>query len=237
MKYKGIIFDLDGVICSTDEYHYLAWKALADQLGIEFDRQINNRLRGVSRMASLEIVLEKSDKDYSNAEKAQFAEVKNALYRELLGQMSPADLSDEVRDTLNALRQKGLALAIGSSSKNTPFILERIGLAGFFDAVSDGNNITHSKPDPEVFLKAAQMLGLAPADCLVVEDAHAGVQAAVAGGFDCAAMGDAEDDPQATWHLGTFSDILMIRQPTPTGRLAGSAAPEGKDADNHDMVI
>lgn len=208
MRYKGIIFDLDGVICSTDEYHYLAWRSLADQLGIGFDRQINNRLRGVSRMQSLEIVLEKSDKAYTDAEKAQFAETKNALYRELLGQMSEADLSDEVRDTLNALRQKGLKLAIGSSSKNTPFILERIGLSGFFDAVSDGNNITRSKPDPEVFLKAAQMLDLLPADCLVVEDAHAGVEAAVTGGFECAAIGDARDDDRAAWHLNTFSDIL-----------------------------
>lgn len=208
MRYKGIIFDLDGVICSTDDYHYLAWKALADQLGIEFDRQINNRLRGVSRMESLEIVLEKSDKTYSNAEKAQLAEVKNELYRELLGQMSEADLSGEVRDTLNALRKKGLKLAIGSSSKNTPFILERIGLANYFDAVSDGNNIARSKPDPEVFLKAADMLGLAPADCLVVEDAHAGVEAAVTGGFECAAIGDARDDARATWHLSTFSEIL-----------------------------
>ncbi len=210
MNYKGIIFDLDGVICSTDEYHYLAWKALADQLGIDFDRQINNRLRGVSRMESLEIVLEKSNKTYSNAEKAQLAEVKNELYRELLGQMSEADLSGEVRDTLNALHKKGLKLAIGSSSKNTPFILERIGLSGFFDTVSDGNNISHSKPDPEVFLKAAEMLRLSPAECLVVEDAHAGVEAAVNGGFDCAAMGDARDDDRARWHLNTFSDILEV---------------------------
>ena len=208
MGYQGIIFDLDGVICSTDEYHYQAWKSLADQLGIPFDRTINNRLRGVSRMASLEIVLEKSNKTYSDAEKAQFAETKNVLYRELLGQMSEKDLSGEMRDTLNALRAKGLKLAIGSSSKNTPYILERIGLGDFFDAVSDGNNITRSKPDPEVFTKAAQMLGLEPSACLVVEDAHAGVEAAVNGGFDCAAMGDAKDDTRATWHLSTFSEIL-----------------------------
>ena len=208
MRYKGIIFDLDGVICSTDDYHYLAWKALADQLGIEFNRQINNRLRGVSRMESLEIVLEKSDMTFTDEQKQQLAETKNALYRELLGQMREADLPGEVRDTLNALRQKGLKLAIGSSSKNTPFILERIGLAGFFDAVSDGNNITRSKPDPEVFLKAAAMLSLDPADCLVVEDAHAGVEAAVIGGFECAAIGDAKDDDRAAWHLNTFSDIL-----------------------------
>ncbi len=208
MKYKGIIFDLDGVICSTDEYHYLAWNALADRLGIPFDRERNNLLRGVSRMASLEIILEKSDKTYTDAEKASFAEEKNTLYRKLLAQMSPDDLSDNVKHTLEALRKTDLKLAIGSSSKNTPFILERIGLGRFFDAVADGNCITHSKPHPEVFLKAAEMIGLAPKDCLVVEDAHAGVEAAVTGGFDCAAIGDARDNERAKWHLEKFSDLL-----------------------------
>ena len=210
MKYKGIIFDLDGVICSTDEYHYLAWKTLADRLGIPFDRDRNNLLRGVSRMESLEIILEKSDTDFSEAEKTAFAEEKNTLYRQLLARMSPADLSEDVRMTLEALRKTDLKLAIGSSSKNTPFILERIGLGRFFDAVADGNCITHSKPHPEVFLKAASMIGLSPQDCLVVEDAHAGVEAARAGGFDCAALGDAKDDPQAAWHLKEFSDLLSL---------------------------
>ena len=207
MKYKGIIFDLDGVICSTDEYHYLAWKALADRMGIPFDRERNNLLRGVSRMASLDIILEKSDKTYTDEEKTAFAEEKNTLYRELLGRMSPADLSGDVKNTLEALRKTGLKLAIGSSSKNTPFILERIGLKDFFDAVADGNCIT--KPHPEVFLKAADKLGLISQNCLVVEDAHAGVEAAKAGGFDCAAMGDARDDERADWHLEKFSDLLI----------------------------
>ena len=208
MRYKGIIFDLDGVICSTDEYHYMAWKALADRLGIPFDRERNNLLRGVSRMASLEIVLEKGEKSYTNEEKAAFAEEKNTNYRKLLGRMSPADLSEDVKAALEALRKTDIKLAIGSSSKNTPFILERIGLGSFFDAVADGNCITHSKPHPEVFLKAADMLGLSPRNCLVVEDAHAGVEAAVAGGFDCAAIGDAKDDERARWHLERFGDIL-----------------------------
>ncbi len=210
MKYKGIIFDLDGVICSTDEYHYQAWKALAERLGIPFDRKRNDLLRGVSRMQSLEIVLEKSDKSFSEEEKAAFAEEKNALYRQLLAQMSPVDLSDEVRSTLEALRRTDLKLAIGSSSKNTPFILERIGLNHFFDAVADGNCITHSKPHPEVFLKAADMIGLCPADCLVVEDAHSGVMAAARGGFDAAAIGNGKDDHCAKWHLDTFSDLLRV---------------------------
>ena len=210
MDYEAIIFDLDGVICSTDEYHYRAWKALADRLGIPFDRERNNLLRGVSRMQSLEIILERGSRTYSDAEKTAFAEEKNALYRELLAGMSPADLPEEVRRTLDALRKTPLKLAIGSSSRNTPFILERIGLGSFFDAVADGNCITHSKPHPEVFLKAAAMLGLPPEKCLVVEDAHAGVEAAAAGGFDCAAMGDAKDDPRARYHLAGFEELLEI---------------------------
>ncbi len=210
MKYQGIIFDLDGVICSTDEYHFQAWKALAESLGIPFDRERNNLLRGVSRMQSLEIILEKGGKTYTDEEKAAFAEEKNTLYRQLLGRMSTADLSDDVKNTLTALRGAGLRLAVGSSSKNTPFILERIGLDGFFDAVADGNCITHSKPHPEVFLKAAEMIGLPPAVCLVVEDAHAGVEAAVAGGFDCAAIGDAKEDPQAVYHLTQVSDLDFL---------------------------
>ena len=212
LKYQGVIFDLDGVICSTDEYHYLAWKALADRLGIPFDRERNNLLRGVSRMASLEIILEKADTTYAEAEKAAFAEEKNALYRSLLGRMSAADLSDEVRATLDALRARGLKLAIGSRSRNTPFILDRIGLGSYFDAVADGNCITRSKPDPEVFLKAASFIGLNPAVCLVVEDAHAGVQAAKAGGFDCAAMGDARDDALADYHMDDFAELLQAVQ-------------------------
>ena len=208
MKYKGIIFDLDGVICSTDHYHYLAWKALADRLGAYFDETINNRLRGVSRMASLEIVLERYDGTLTEEEKLAAAEEKNNTYRELLKQMSPADLSDEVKQTLDALRAKGLLLGIGSSSKNTKFILSRIGLGDYFDKISDGTNITRSKPDPEVFLKAAEYLGLEPKDCLVVEDAVAGVQAAHAAGMDAAAVGDAAGSGLAEYSLKSFSELL-----------------------------
>ena len=208
MKYQGIIFDLDGVICSTDHYHYLAWKALADRLGIYFDETINNRLRGVSRMASLEIVLERSNAAYPEEEKAAFAEEKNNLYRELLKNMSPADLDPEVKETLDALRAKGLKLGIGSSSKNTKFILSQIGLGGYFDKISDGTNITRSKPDPEVFLKAAEYLELAPEVCLVVEDAKAGIEAATAAGMDSAAIGDAVLCGLATYNLTRFADLL-----------------------------
>ncbi len=212
MEYKGIIFDLDGVICHTDKYHYQAWKKLADKLGIYFDEKINNRLRGVSRMESLEIILEKSDKTYDEQEKIRFAEEKNSLYKELLQKMTPEDLSQEVKTTLEQLKEKGFKLAIGSSSKNAKFILERIGLSEFFDAVSDGNNITQSKPSPEVFLKAAEYLGLEPGACLVVEDAEAGLQAAVNGGMDCAGIGDASGSSLATYKLNSFKDLLNVAE-------------------------
>ena len=211
MKYKGIIFDLDGVICFTDHYHYLAWKALADSIGAPFDETKNDRLRGVSRMASLEIVLEEyKGPALSEEDKVALATKKNDLYRTYLQSMSPSDLSDEVRDTLNGLRAKGIKLAIGSSSKNTPLILERIGLGDFFDAISDGNNITKSKPDPEVFLMAADMLHLDPKDCMVVEDAEAGIQGAIAGGFDSAALGPAAASGMATYSMKSFEDLLTV---------------------------
>ena len=211
MKFKAVIFDLDGVICFTDEYHYRAWKAMADEMGIPFDRTVNNRLRGVSRMASLDIILEKyTGPALSQAEKEKLAQKKNDLYRASLAEMSPKDLSDEVRETLNALREMGLRLAIGSSSKNTPFILGQIGLAGFFDAVSDGNNITRSKPDPEVFVKAADMLGMAPELCLVVEDAVSGAEAGHAGGMKVACLGDAAEHGAGDYNMRSIRELIDI---------------------------
>ena len=208
---KAVIFDLDGVICFTDHYHYLAWKALADRLGIYFDEAINNRLRGVSRMASLDIILERAEQSYTPEEKAAFCEEKNRTYQTLLQELSPAHLSTEVRSTLSTLRACGYRLAIGSSSKNTTFILSRLGLGDFFDAVADGTDITRTKPDPEVFLIAARKLGLAPADCAVVEDAKAGIQAAKAGGMTALALhGDAEGCGMEDYDLTTFSDLLNI---------------------------
>lgn len=210
MKYSAVIFDLDGVICHTDKYHYQAWKAVADELNIYFDEVINNRLRGVSRMESFEIILENYEGELSAEEKEAYATKKNEIYKQLLQNMSPEDLSREVKDTLDALRSKGVRLALGSSSKNARFILGQIGLKDYFDAVSDGNNISNSKPDPEVFLKAAEYLGAAPAECLVVEDAAAGINAAAAGGMDSAAIGDAVGYHKSTYELHKFSDLIKI---------------------------
>lgn len=210
MKYKAIIFDLDGVICHTDEYHYQAWKAIADELHIPFDKTINNRLRGVSRRESFEIILENHDGQLTEEEIQHYIAKKNDIYKQLLCNMAPADLPAEVSETLDRLRLHGLRLAIGSSSKNARLILDRIGLGSYFDAVSDGNNITCSKPDPEVFLKACEYVGVPASQCLVVEDAVAGVQAAINGGMDCAAISDAAKAGVATYQLEQFGDLLEI---------------------------
>jgi len=206
---QGIIFDLDGVIVFTDKFHYQAWKKMADSLGVYFDEVINNRLRGVSRMASLDIILERYEgKPLSEEEKFKLAEEKNGYYRELLSTMTPADVTDEVRTTLKELRARGYRLSIGSSSKNAKFILERVALTDAFDAISDGTNITHSKPDPEVFVKGAEFLGLPCENCAVVEDAYAGIDAAKAGGMTAIGIGDAASYEKTDIVLNSFADLL-----------------------------
>ncbi len=210
MKYQAIIFDLDGVICHTDQYHFKAWEQIANQLGIPFDEKANNRLRGVSRRQSLEIILEKYAGILSENEKQKYMDQKNELYKQFLGTMTENDLDTEVKSTLIRLKEYGLKLAIGSSSKNAKYILSRLGLGDFFDAISDGNNISKSKPDPEVFLKASEYLKRSPSKCLVVEDANAGILAATSGGMDSAAIGDAVNSKMATYNLASFSDIENI---------------------------
>ena len=208
---KAIIFDLDGVLVSTDELHYQAWKKLADRIGVYFDREINHRLRGVGRMDCLEIILERyAGKTFTLEEKLALAEEKNNTYRELLKTMSPADVAEEVRETLRELRRRGYKLGLGSASKNARFILEQTGLREYLDKISDGNNITKSKPDPEVFLKAAEFLGEEPLECLVVEDAEAGIRAGISGGMKTAAIGDAVKCGLADYTLETFSELLTI---------------------------
>lgn len=207
---NAVIFDLDGVICYTDQYHYQAWKQMADEIQVYFDETINNRLRGVSRMESLDIILEKAERTFSKEEKEALAAKKNDIYVELLKKMSPNDLSTEVKDTLEELRSRGYKLAIGSSSKNTKMILNQIGLGGYFDAISDGTNITNSKPDPEVFLKAAKFIGEKPENCLVVEDALAGIEAAYRGGFQSAGIGEATTHEHVTYPMKTFEDLKGI---------------------------
>ncbi len=207
---RAIIFDLDGVICSTDRYHYLAWKALADRLDIPFDEQKNKLLRGVSRLDSLEIILGDRSSHFSEQEKWELAEEKNRIYREYLQTMRPSDLSEDTCYALQTLRKRGYLLAIGSSSKNTRQILTQLGLEHFFDAVADGTQITRAKPDPEVFFLAASLLGISPEQAIVIEDAESGVQAAETGHFRVIGIRSRENDPNSDITIKKLSDLTEI---------------------------
>ena len=210
---QAVIFDLDGVICNTDEYHYRAWKQLADELNIPFDQTVNRLLRGISRMDSLEIIL-RNDRmhTYSKEQKQAFAEQKNNTYRSLLDELTPEALLPGVTDVLNELKRLGIRTAIGSSSRNTKRILEKIGLAHSFDAVADGCMITHSKPHPEVFLRAAELLQADPAETIVVEDAVAGAEAGKRGGFLTACVGDAGLRYAGYWNLADIREVIPLSQ-------------------------
>lgn len=205
---KCVIFDLDGVLVSTDELHYQAWKAIADKLGVAFDRNDNMRQRGVSRMESLEVVLEKCSRTFTYEEKLALAEEKNDLYRSMLKNLGPDDALEGVRDTISMLQKKGVVLAVGSSSKNTPEILERTQLGAPMEVVVSGLDITHSKPHPEVFSTAGERAGFKPEECLVVEDAATGVQAGKAAGMKVLAVGAAQNNEQADFRAATLAQQL-----------------------------
>lgn len=205
------IFDLDGVVCHTDEYHYLAWKRLCDALGLRFDRTLNEQLRGVSRRESLEIILRHNGAALSEDAMQNAMERKNAWYREYLERMTPADLEADVRPVLDRLHAKGMRLALGSSSRNARLILDRLGIFGLFDAVVDGTMISRSKPDPEVFLKAAALVGADPSRCVVVEDALSGIRAAKAAGMRYIAYRLRSPELEAdALHAEGFVDILEL---------------------------
>jgi beta-phosphoglucomutase len=215
-KIRAVIFDLDGVIVSTDEHHFQAWKRLADSLGIPFGREVNDRLRGVSRMESLEIILENSANQYSLEERRELADRKNAHYRNLLTGLSPANILPGVINVIQALKDRQVKLAIGSSSKNARAILRAVGLEDEFDAIIDGNDIPRSKPDPAVFTIAARRLGVSPQECLVVEDADAGVEAGAAAGMTVLAVGAAAGHPRAARSAenlaGISADELLMAE-------------------------
>lgn len=209
-KIEAIIFDLDGVIVSTDEYHYKAWKRLADEEGIFFDRKMNHRLRGVSRMACVDIILEKASNTYTAAEKESMAERKNRYYIESLGNLDDRAMLPGVKETLPLLKEEGYRIAIGSSSKNAGLILKKLGLSHTFHSVVDGNDISHSKPDPEVFLKAAAALGAEPCNCIVVEDSTAGIDAARSGGMFAVGMGEAQVYEKTQTGIVSFEQIVSV---------------------------
>lgn len=208
MKYEAIIFDLDGVLCHTDQYHYKAWKKVADEMEICFDEEMNNLLRGVGRMESLEIILEKNQKTLSQEQKEFYINRKNNFYKAMLDSMTPDNIDADVIKTLTAIKSLKIKTAIGSSSKNAKMIMEKADLNRYFDAISDGTNISKPKPDPELFLKASEFLNVQPQNCLVVEDAKSGLEAAIRAKMDSAAIGDAIKYGLATYNLEKLSDLL-----------------------------
>ena len=189
MNTKACIFDLDGVIVDTAKYHFLAWKRLADDLKIHFNEEDNERLKGVSRMASLDIILELGNMILDERLKERYASLKNKWYVSYISMMTPAEILPGSVDFIDELKNAGIKVAIGSASKNTPLILERVGIKDLFDAVADGNNVKKAKPDPEVFLTAARMLNVEPSKCIVFEDAVAGVKSALNAGMNCVGIG------------------------------------------------
>ncbi len=203
------IFDLDGVIVDTAKYHYLAWKKLADELGIKFTERDNERLKGVSRMTSLDIILELGKKNFSNSRKNLLATMKNKWYNEYISQMTPEEILPGAMEFISELKRAGIPIAIGSASKNTPLILERVGIKDLFNAVADGNNVKKAKPDPEVFLKAAELLNTEPGRCVVFEDAIAGIQAAINAGMLCVGIGSAIVLKDASFVVRGLNEMSM----------------------------
>ncbi|HVW98438.1 MAG TPA: beta-phosphoglucomutase [Mucilaginibacter sp.] len=189
---KACIFDLDGVIVDTAVYHYKAWKRLANELGFDFTEHDNEQLKGVSRVRSLEIILEIGGITKTPAEREELASRKNNWYVEMINQMTPAEILPGAKEFLESCRSAGIKTALGSASKNSTTILNKIDLADLFDVIIDGNHVSKAKPDPEVFLKGAEALGVSPSACIVFEDAIAGVEAAINGGMKVVGIGSPE---------------------------------------------
>jgi beta-phosphoglucomutase len=188
---KACLFDLDGVIVDTAKYHYLAWKKLANELGFDLTTEQNEQLKGISRMESLDIILNIGQVTLTNEEKLRYAAEKNSFYLELCKQMTPDDPLPGVKTFMDQLQKESIRIGLGSASKNAKVILERIGMLSYFETIVDGNRISKSKPDPEVFLLGASDFGIAPENCVVFEDAQAGIQAAKSGGMFAVGIGQA----------------------------------------------
>lgn len=215
---EACIFDLDGVIVDTARYHYLAWKRLAAELGFELTPEDNERLKGVSRTQSLEIVLEIGGIQVDNEKKEQLAEKKNTWFNDLIGKMEPGEIFPGVKPLVDDLRNTGRKVALASSSKNAQLVVDRLEIRHLFDVIVDGTMIEHTKPDPEIFLLTASRLGVRPQNCLVFEDAEAGVEAALAAGMKCVGIGSPERLGKADLVLprtGAFTfDMLRLLEKT-----------------------
>ena len=186
---KACIFDLDGVIVDTARYHYLAWKRLAKELGVDLTLEDNERLKGVSRDRSLDIILELGGISLGEIEKERLANKKNTWFVDYIERMAPEEIFPGVKSLMRGMREQGIKLALASSSKNAKTVVQLLHIRDEFDAIVDGTMITHTKPHPEIFLMAAQMLGVEPANCVVFEDAEAGIEAAIAAGMKCVGVG------------------------------------------------
>lgn len=206
---QACLFDLDGVIVDTAQFHYIAWREMAQDLGFDLTREENERLKGISRMESLEIVLSIGGVQLSAEEKAQRASAKNARYLELCMQMTPEDALPGLRTFLNELKSNGIPSGLGSASKNAKVILERIDMLHYFDTIVDGNRITKGKPDPQVFLMGASDLGIDPAHCAVFEDAVAGIQSANAAGMFAVGVGEASVLTEADTVIAGFEGFSL----------------------------
>ncbi len=206
---QACLFDLDGVVVDTARYHYIAWKEIAEGLGFHFSENDNERLKGVSRMQSLEILLEVGRIQLSQSEKEDLAERKNNLYVSYIREMTPDEILPGVITFLDELRNNNILIALGSASKNALFILEKINLTQKFDAVIDGNKVSKAKPDPEVFLKGAAELGIGPENCLVFEDAQAGIDAARNAGMYAIGIGRHENLKNADFVISGFEKMNL----------------------------
>lgn len=206
---KGFIFDLDGVITDTAEYHYLGWKKLADEENMEFDREFNEKFRGVSRMECLDLLLEANDRKVTPKERKELAERKNNYYREYLKNISKDNLLDGIEEVLNTLKDKGYKLAIASASKNTSTVVKRLDIKDMFETISDGFSVKNSKPAPDLFLHTAEKLNLEPEECVVFEDAAAGVDAAIAANMTAVGIGPEKRVGHAHYRYDSVQDIEL----------------------------
>lgn len=204
---KACIFDLDGVIVDTAKYHFIAWRQLANELGFDFGQEDNEKLKGISRMDSLNLILSWGNVQKSEEEKVRLATEKNEVYRSYILQMDKDEILPGVLEFLESLKAKGIKMAIGSASKNAPTIIQQLALADYFPVIIDGSKVSKSKPDPEVFLKAATELGVLPTESIVFEDAEAGIEAAIAGGFYPIGVGDAAILHRAPLVIDGFLDV------------------------------
>ncbi len=208
MNKTGFIFDLDGVIVDTAKYHFLAWKNLAEELHIPFTEKDNERLKGVSRLKSLEIILEIGDRTMTDEEKEFYCTKKNELYVSYIKKLKREEVLPGVRSFLKVARAAKIPTALGSASKNAAFILERLDLSNLLDVIVDGTLVSTAKPDPEVFLKGAFLLSLNPADCIVFEDSAAGIEAAHRGDMKAIGVGLKENLPEADYWISGFEGLM-----------------------------